>query len=299
MKYKYTVIILTCALAFFFFGSQAHAADSKIYFDAPATVAKNSDIAVNLFIDTTEPINAFDIEIAFPKDKLKFINSANAGSIIDVWQPKPTLLPNGNIHLAGGILTSYVGTKGLLVKLSFRAMAEGTVKITFTKSNVYIADGKGSVLPLTPISSNIAITQAVDVPTPAAGGQTVVVNNPIPLVEDNTKPEILFEETLSPVDHSRLLVFRVTDKESGIVKTEMRYKKWFSYGEWQDAENPTVYPDGAWKVELRATNGANLSAIKDLTSDGTLVKKISIGVLLLLLLAALVFRIISVYNIIK
>lgn len=116
-----------------------------IYFLGPkTTVAPSSDFVVSVFLDTFDPINAFDLEIVYDKSKLEFLNSDNTGSVVSIWQTSPAILENGNIGFSGGILKAFSGTEGLLIKLSFKATTVGEPKISFAKSKIYVADGKGT-----------------------------------------------------------------------------------------------------------------------------------------------------------
>jgi hypothetical protein len=122
---------------------------TKIYLGGPsAPVAPLSSIMVDVYLDSTQPINAFDIEVTYQKDKLEFLAPDNTGSIVDIWQRKPAVETPGKVRFAGGILKGFKGTGGLLIKLSFKVLDTGlaadTFQLSFDKGDLYIADGKGT-----------------------------------------------------------------------------------------------------------------------------------------------------------
>ena len=259
---------------------------SSIYFVEPnIAVAPGSDFSIDVLLDATEPINAIDLEIIYPKDKLKFLNFDNTHSIVNIWQESPALFSDGNIHLVGGIFKSFTGEKGLVIKLVFRALEIGQPELSFVKNNIYLADGKGTKLLVDTLISNISITKNATV--------TILPSLDIEKTPDDSLPNILFEQTQSPVDGATLIVFYATDLESGIKQTQMRIKKWWSYSLWQDVQNPVLYPTGAWNIEFKAINNVGLESVKSLSWMGELFKKILI---LFFLCIILVFGIIWVYN---
>ena len=107
-------------------------------------VAPGSEFAVAVYLNAKDPINAFDLEIVYDKKNLEFLSFDNTSSIVNIWQPTPRVLPNGNIGLSGGIIKAFSGEKGLLIKLFFKAMSVGQPEFPFVKSDLYIADGKGT-----------------------------------------------------------------------------------------------------------------------------------------------------------
>lgn len=279
--------LVTLFFLFFVWATAGWAMDnSQIYFEGPSeAITPESDFTVNVLVDAKEPVNALDLEISYPKDKLKFLTFDNTDSIVDIWQAKPALLPDGNIVLTGGIFKSFAGEKGLIIKLSFRALNTGQSKLFFAKSSLYIADGKGTKLSMSSLTSTISITEnETSASLPKKNKEKML---------DNSPPEILLEQTTSPVDGSSLIVFHATDSQSGIKQTQMRIKKWGSFSDWQDVQNPVLYPAGAWQIELRAINNAGLEAVKSISRIGELYKKIIIPFFLFFIL---MFIVIWVYN---
>ena len=150
MNYKLKInrkLVLLIFLFIFLATSQSVFAEEsfKIYFKGPeGPVAPGSEVVVGVFLESTVPINAFDLEISYPKDKLEFLDSDNTGSIVNIWQNKPNVSSIGKVGFSGGILKAFSGKEGFLVRISFRSLSPGAPKLSFTKSNLYIANGKGT-----------------------------------------------------------------------------------------------------------------------------------------------------------
>ncbi len=121
----------------------------KIYFNGPTgAIAPKSTISMDVYVDASSPVNAFDLAVVFPSDKFQFLGSDNTGSMVDIWQTQPTSTASGLISFSGGIPASFEGTKGLLIKLSFKALETSSTEsaggFVFNKSDFFLADGLGT-----------------------------------------------------------------------------------------------------------------------------------------------------------
>ncbi len=293
LQFKIFSTILFCAL--FFISSNCFAKNgSMVYFTGPGTTSVGSTFSINVSLDAAEPINALNLEIVYPKDKFKFLGFDNTHSIVNIWQPTPTLNSFGNIAMAGGMFKSFVGTDGLIIKLSFKTLAGGDAKFSFAKNEAYLADGKGTKIPLANSIFSLHVGESI-APSATTPDDTVIIDaseDPA-LPVDTTPPELVVGETKSPVDGANLITFYATDNESGIKATQMRIKRWWSYSEWVDVNNPVLRPANVWSVEIKAVNNANLETVKSVVWRGELYKKIFI---LVFLFFVLVFCAIWVYT---
>lgn len=244
----------------------AYAATPRAYVVGPTgVIAPGSTFTVSVYIDTTEPANAIDMELGFPKDKITFLKPNDAGSIVDLWQTKARVLPNGNIGFSGGIMRSFTGEHGLIVKLSFKAVSAGNAQISFIKKDVLIADGKGTrvIFP----SNLLALSLQENAP--------VVTIVPSPAEDkDTTPPEFTVTVVDNPSDGVTLVVFNAKDPESGIKQTAIRSKKWWTWSAWSTIENPAVYPSGAWQIEVKSENNKGLETAQLISYPSKLLVKI-------------------------
>lgn len=274
---------LVLFLAFLFSGIPVQGATApKFFLESPSIkMSASSEFNVSVYLKTETLANALDIEISYPEDKLEFLDFNNARSIVDLWQAKPSLLANGNIGFSGGIIKSWSGDRGLIVNLSFRALSNGEAKLSFAKKDLYLADGRGTKISTDFSSAVVVISEN---------------STPIKIEEntgDKTPPDLLLQIVKNPADGVSLIVFNATDPESGIKQSEIRFKKWWAYSDWQVAENPVIYPSGVWQVELRTMNNAGIENIKFISRPSKLVYKI--GTILFALLF-IVYVVKSVYN---
>ena len=141
-----TKIKLFLPILLLFFASTASAdTSSSVYFSGPdVAIAPDSEFIVNLSLDTKNPINAFDFEISYPKNKINFLGSDNSDSIVDIWHTTPSVLADGNVGFSGGLLKSFTGTKGNVVNLSFKVLSSGKLNLALKKSDLHLADGKAT-----------------------------------------------------------------------------------------------------------------------------------------------------------
>jgi len=295
MKKKFQISKFLFILLFFLLAGQtALATDNpSIYFEGPIESSIFlSDFVVNVFIDTDKPINAVDLEIFYPKDKLKFLSFDNTGSIVDIWQTTPKVLSNGNIGLTGGLFRSFVGKGGLIMSLSFRAQSSGQYKLSLAKSNIYMADGKGTKIPVDISAYTISVKENKEIIS-----LPVSSHSQTPFNSDKSIPELFVEKAQSPVEGSSLIVFYATDAESGIKQTQMRTKKWWTFSSWQDVVNPVLYPNGAWSIEFKVANNTGLENIKSIFYFLELCKKVLI--VLFFLTQTIGLKIISNYITVK
>lgn len=99
---------------------------------------------VNLLLDTKgKSINALQVFLAFPPDKLQVVSPSTGASIIDVWTVPPKFNNfAGTVSLEGGIPRGIVVSKGVLTTLTFRVKSVGEALIKFQSgSRVLLNDG--------------------------------------------------------------------------------------------------------------------------------------------------------------
>ncbi|OGI63784.1 hypothetical protein A2914_01250 [Candidatus Nomurabacteria bacterium RIFCSPLOWO2_01_FULL_41_21] len=287
--FNFTKILLVSIL-FFSFTTSVLGAEGKVYFrTSTKEVSLNQEFSVDVMLNVDEPINAFLIEVDYPKN-VQFVSSDNSGSIVELWQNSPRIGENGNIVLSGGLFRAFKGNGGLVLKLIFKAISEGETKIIFNKSDLFLADGKGTVLRADTEPISLTISKNAVSPLPASNDSISDEINEIKL-SDLTPPELELKLAKSPVEDVVLLSFNALDRESGIKSTEMRFKKWFKFSSWIKVGNPVKYPPGAWRVELKATNGAGLRSIEGYTDSSQFFVKILSPFILLGIIFSLVYNI--------
>lgn len=266
-------------------GVEAFAADNSVFFKIPDTsIAPQTEFSVDILINSKDSINAFDMEVVFPKDKLHLLNFDYKDSIVDIWQSAPVVLPNGNIRMVGGMIKPFVGDNGLLTKINFRSESVGDMNFSFFKDNLYIADGKASLAVVASQSSNVVVEN---------NGSRLQIEN---YFEDKTPPEIILEQIKDPLSDSLLLTIQASDNDTGIQKIQMRNKQWFTFSSWVDVKNPILYPAGSWKVEIMANSNGGALTVEQIFFKNEIFKKV-LSLFVSIFLFVFIFK--RVYNIKK
>jgi len=284
--------LFVCTPFLAFYPNPVFSAESTyMYFAGGETTAVGSVFTTEVMIDTEEPVNALDVEITYPADKLKFLRANDAGSIVSIWQSKPAVRTPGTIQLTGGMFKPFQGKGGRITSLSFRVETLGEATLSFSKHNIYAADGKGTEVFASSLPSVVALVEkgssVPDTRETAVAGAHIV---------DDTLPSVVMNRIQDPITHTYLLAFDAADHESGIRETQLRFKKWWRYSPWYTVENPVVYPSGAWRVELRAISNAGLVQTASLSVPTELYKKLLLSALALVVLAVLLRAITRFYN---
>jgi len=93
-----------------------------------------------------ETINAFEIDLSFPPEKLQVVSPSAGKSIASLWVSPPKYNNQlGTIHLRGGIPDGINTTGGNIATISFRAKSTGSAAIAFSNdTKVLLHDGSGS-----------------------------------------------------------------------------------------------------------------------------------------------------------
>jgi hypothetical protein len=130
-------------LFFFLFGNIALA--SSVSFNPPfGTFFVGETFDVSVLLDTKgKSINALQIFLTFPPDKLQVVSPSTGHSIVDVWTAPPKFNNTlGTISLEGGIPAGIIVSKGILTTVTFRVKSVGSPILKFLdKSRVFLNDG--------------------------------------------------------------------------------------------------------------------------------------------------------------
>ena len=213
-----------------------------VSFSADNPVRAGFEFEVSILTSQNKAINAFDFEISYPKDKVRFLGFNKANSMVDVWQ---NLYSNssGKIFLSGGFLKPIAGEGKLIARLRFKALDFGDINIFFEKSELYKADGTGTLIRADSLPLSLLATE---------GGTVAAIEN----VQAGSSlfPYILELEIIRDLaDGSSLASFLIQGQASS--EPEMRVKIWLFWGDWHIVKNPVSVPSDAWAVQLRITEG--------------------------------------------
>jgi len=130
-------------------GNFAEAQGTKIFINpGSGSFSVDSTFDVSIFIDTGgSTINAVDVQVKFPPDKLQIINPSAGTSFISLWLQQPTFSnKDGAISFVGGVPEKGIKTSaGLVSTITFRAKSSGRAVVEISdKSAILAADGQGT-----------------------------------------------------------------------------------------------------------------------------------------------------------
>lgn len=136
------MIFAFCVLA-------AKFADAASFYLSPSggTFTVDSTFDVSIFLDTRgESVNAVDIFLKFPPDKLQLVSPAINKSVISIWVSQPKLDNRiGTIKLEGIIQGGIITNGGLITRLTFRVKSVGSAIVKFLDdSKTLLNDGLGT-----------------------------------------------------------------------------------------------------------------------------------------------------------
>ena len=130
-----------------------------------SSVKPGALVTVSVLLATSKAVNAFDLELIYPSTKIQPVSLNDNGSVVDLWQTKDWSGTPGKVSLVGGMGAPFVGTRGKIADLTFKALVAGSASISFGDTNVYYADGDGTAADTTLNGSTITIgTPSVVIP---------------------------------------------------------------------------------------------------------------------------------------
>ena len=143
-----SVSFLVLFLYFLPLSSQAQSGASLYFAPASGTYFVGSTFDISVYVNTgDQTVNAVQVDIQFPPDKIQVASPSTGKSFISVWISQPTYSnTKGAISFIGGLPTPGINTSsGLVSTITFRAKAPGLVTLSFNSSaQVLLADGQGT-----------------------------------------------------------------------------------------------------------------------------------------------------------
>lgn len=146
MNFRKFLIILF-SVSFLLLAVQATKAATLSLSPASGTFTVDSIFDVSLFLNTqSESVNAIEVHLKFPPDKLQLVSPSVGKSIIGIWTAPPEFNnQKGEVILRGGIPNGINVSTGLVTKLTFRVKSVGDATLKFLDdSKTLLNDGKGT-----------------------------------------------------------------------------------------------------------------------------------------------------------
>lgn len=219
MKNKLYFSILSL-LVFLFSANFAFAAD--IFFSSDkVNVTEGKTFTVTINTNTSGVyINNIESIISFPTKLLNVESISSAGSIFSMWveQPKFSNI-DGTVFFNGGVPTpGYIGSKGKILSIVFKAKQSGKALISFSSANIFANDGMGTDVTSGRNGISINIGETTLTPVKEAPKKVEVV---VPIkkeIADTTPPRDLTVIPSVTADDLVLLKISSNDDISGVNK---------------------------------------------------------------------------------
>lgn len=147
-------VVVVLAGSFFIFNicliapSPVFAAGATLFLSPSSgsyTVGDSFTVSITINSGGGVGINAADGTLKFDPGMLSASTPSKTGSIFSLWTSNPVHSNTaGTVIFSGGNPGPYTGTSGKVLSVTFKALKEGTTKITFPSGSVLAADGKGT-----------------------------------------------------------------------------------------------------------------------------------------------------------
>lgn len=108
------------------------------------TFSVGNTFTVSVLLDTKgKSVNALQVFLAFPPDKLQVVSPSTGSSIVDVWTVPPRYNNvTGTVDLEGGIPGGIIVSRGVLTTITFRVKSVGPALVKFfSGSRIFLNDG--------------------------------------------------------------------------------------------------------------------------------------------------------------
>ena len=220
---------------------------SALFFssDQQFPIMTDNQFEVKVILNTEgKLINAIEGEFVYDDQYLEIVSINDGSTVVTSWIDRPKV--NGSSVFFSGIMAGGFGASinplteeelnGEIFSIKFRSINPAKSELYFTRGQVYLNDGLGTLDQTTLYPFEISISEDGN------SGLGNIVDNERPLV---FYPEISTNELI--YDGKYFLVFSTTDKESGINHFEVKEGK----SDWKVAESPYLLEDQSLRSFIR------------------------------------------------
>jgi uncharacterized membrane protein len=108
-------------------------------------ISAGDRFTVDVFVGAQDSVNAIDIKIAYPENRVKVLGIDTGESVISIWTEDPRV-ENGQILLSGGTFRrGFVGDH-LIARVNFEALTDGRAEFSVANQTLLAGDGSGSTV---------------------------------------------------------------------------------------------------------------------------------------------------------
>jgi Cohesin domain/Bacterial Ig-like domain len=161
-------ILIVLSLVFgVFIPTGTFAATLRISPDTGVYTAQGTFTASVILNTQGKPVNAADAQLTFNPKELSVVGVNRGGSVFSLWTQEPTFSNSaGTVSFGGGSPSGYTGQSGVIMSITFRALAAGTPKVSFKEGSVLAADGLGTNVLTAMNGASYTVQAKTDTPAP-------------------------------------------------------------------------------------------------------------------------------------
>jgi hypothetical protein len=116
------------------------------------SVTRDQEFDIDVMVTAHVPVNALDLVIAYPEDKIIIKGIDTGRSVITLWTEEP-YAKNGNVYLRGGTFRKGFVGEHFIARIQAQAKEAGDAHFFVKDTHLVAGDGKGSDVAVTSLSS--------------------------------------------------------------------------------------------------------------------------------------------------
>ncbi len=203
----------------FFLNTAVAAAASLSVSPTTGVYTTGSPFTVRIILNTAgQAVNAAEGTLSFNPQQMTVDRINQSGSIFNLWTIEPTYSNSaGTITFGGGSPRGYTGSAGTIMSVTFRPLAAGTAKLSFTNGSALAADGLGTNVLSSMGSGSYTLAAQSSTPEPEEIEYIAPANTPgAPNVSSATHPDSEAWYTNSTAELSWTVPAGVTGVRTGL-----------------------------------------------------------------------------------
>lgn len=117
------------------------------------TVTRDQEFFIEVLTTTHVAVNAVDLTISYPEDKVSVLGIDTGTSVITLWAEEP-YASGGKIYLRGGTFRKGFIGEHPIARIRVKANESGSARVFVSDSQLVAGDGKGSSVQVSDSSKN-------------------------------------------------------------------------------------------------------------------------------------------------
>jgi len=143
VRYMFPAVLGTAA-AFGLLALSGSSSGSYAFLETNTQTVESGEVfAVSVVAAAAVPVNAIQLEVNFPSDKLEVFSLDRGQSVITIWTEDP-VIENTFVKLSGGTFRRGFIGEHELATINFRALETGQYNVSLGDVNFFAGDGEGT-----------------------------------------------------------------------------------------------------------------------------------------------------------